>query len=68
MEGLFSFLLGKLVKKKFLIPFQISCIDRWFTIYFPGEKMPKQNKQKLIKIITKASHESRVLIIHYTGK
>lgn len=48
MEGLFflrvSQVRKKKKKKKNWTPFQLSCIYRWFTISFPGEKVLEQNK------------------------
>lgn len=44
MERLFSLHVSQVRKKKNWIPFQLSCIYRWFTISFPGEKVLEQNK------------------------
>lgn len=49
MEGLFFLRVSqvrKKKKKKNWTPFQLSCIYRWFTISFPGEKVLEQNKTK----------------------
>lgn len=54
MERLFSLHVSQVRKKKInWIPFQLSCIYRWFTISFPGEKVLEQNKTKQNKTQTK---------------
>lgn len=70
MEGLFFLRVSQVRKKKKekknWTPFQLSCIYRWFTISFPGEKVLEQNKTKQSRTKKNLTGVAILAILAYT--